>query len=134
VRHDEVAAGEIRHAFRFTAPRTRRTYVWPARHFASPDADPALPPMGQRFRLHADADLSGFSLEAWVIARALQTYGMILADNGSARFLSAVPDERWDTGALHDVRRLRGSDLEAVDASGLVLDPDSGRAAPTMQR
>jgi hypothetical protein len=134
VRHDEVAAGEIRHALRFTAPLTRRAYVWPARHFASSVTDPALPPMGQRFRLRADADLSGFSEEAWVIARALQAYGMILADNGSAWFLSGVPDERWDDAALRDLRRLRGSDFEAVDASGLVLDPDSGRAAPTMRR
>ena len=129
VRYDEVAAGEIRHALRFTAPRTRRAYVWPARHFASSLTDPALPPMGQRFRLRADADLSGFSREALVIARALQAYGMILADNGSAWFVSGAPDERWDNGALRDLRRLRGSDFEAVDVSGLIVDPDSGRAA-----
>ena len=85
--------------------------------------------MGQRFRLRADADLSGFSPEALVIARALQAYGMILADNGSAWFLSGAPDERWDNVALRDLRRLRGRDFEAVDASGLVVDPDSGRAA-----
>jgi len=85
--------------------------------------------MGQRFRLRADADLSGFSPEALVIARALQAHGMILADNGSVWFLSGAPDERWDNGALRDLRRLRGSDFEAVDASGLMIDPDSGRAA-----
>jgi hypothetical protein len=128
VRYDEVAAGEIRHALRFTAPRTRRAYVWPARHFASSLTDPALPPMGQRFRLRADADLGGFSPEALVIARALQAYGMILADNGAAWFLSGAPDERWDDVALRDLRRLRGSDFEAVDASGLMIDPESGRA------
>jgi hypothetical protein len=127
VRYDEVAAGEIRHALRFTAPRTRRAFVWPARHFASSLTDPALPPMGQRFRLRADVDLSGFSPEALVVARALQAYGMILADNGSAWFLSGAPDERWDDVALRDLRRLRGSDFEAVDASGLVVDPDSGQ-------
>ena len=129
VRFDEVAAGEIRHALRFTAPRTRRAYVWPARHFASSLTDPALPPMGQRFRLRADADLSGFSPEALTIARALQTYGMILADNGSAWFVSGAPDERWDNAALRDLRRLRGSDFEAVDVRGLLVDPGSGRAA-----
>jgi len=129
VRYDEVAAGEIRHALRFTAPRTRRAYVWPARHFASSRSDPALPAMGQRFRLRADAELSGFSPEALVIARALQAYGMILADNGSAWFLSGAPDERWDDAALRDLRRLRGSDFEAVDVSGWVVDADSGRAA-----
>lgn len=130
VRYDEVAAGEIRHALRFTAPNTRRAYVWPARHFASSSTDAALPPLGQRFRLRADADLSGFSDEALVIARALQTYGMILADNGSAWYLSGAPDDRWIDDALRDLRRLRGSDFEAVDVSGLMVEPDSGRAAP----
>jgi len=133
VRYDEVAAGEIRHALRFTAPRTRRATVWPARHVASSLADPALPPMGQRFRLRADADLSGFSDAARVVARALQAYGMILADHGSAWFLSGAPDERWDNAALRDLRRLRGSDFEAVDVSGLMLDPDSGRADPAVR-
>ena len=73
--------------------------------------------------------MSGFSPEALVIATALRAYGMIPADNGSAWCLSGTPDERWDNGALRDLRRLRGSDFEAVDASGLVVDPDSGRAA-----
>ena len=127
VRYEEVAAGAIRHALRFTAPSTRRAYVWPARHFASASTDPALPPMGQRFRLRADADLSGFSTEALVIARALQTYGMIRADNGSAWYLSGAPDDRWDNDALRDLRQLQGSDFEAVEASGLVGSPDSGR-------
>lgn len=129
VRYDEVAAGAIRHALRFTAPRTRRAYVWPARHFASSDTDPALPPMGQRFRLRADADLSGFSPQALVIARALQRYGMILADNGSAWFVSGAPDDRWNDEALRDLKRLRGHDVEAVDTSGLVQAPNSGWAA-----
>lgn len=129
VRYEEVAAGAIRHALRFTAPSTRRAYVWPARHFASTATDPALPPMGQRFRLRADADLSGFSDQALVIARALQTYGMILADNGSAWYLSGAPDDRWDNDALRDLRQLRGSDFEAVDASGLMGSPHSGRVA-----
>jgi hypothetical protein len=129
VRYEEVAAGVLHHALRFTAPRTRRAYVWPARHFASSATDPALPPMGQRFRLRADADLTGFSDEALVIARALQTYGMILADHGSSWYLSGAPDERWANDALRDLRRLRGSDFEAVDASALMETPDSGRVA-----
>ena len=129
VRFDEVAAGEIRHALRFTAPRTRRAYVWPARHFASSASDLALPPMGQRFRLRADADLSGMSEDALVIARALQTYGMILADNGSSWFLSGAPDDRWINDALRDLRQLQGSDFEAVDMSGLMAAPDSGQVS-----
>lgn len=127
VRYDEVAAGEIRHALRFTAPRTQRAYVWPARHYASSRTDLELPPMGQRFRLRADFDASGFSAEAQVIVQALKTYGMMLADNGSAWYLSGAPDERWDNGALRDLRELRGSDFEAVDVSSLMVDPDSGQ-------
>ncbi len=62
VRYDEVNAGEINHALRFTAPSTRRAYKWPARHFASSVTDPAYPPMGQRFRLKSSFNTSGVSL------------------------------------------------------------------------
>src|SRR5512139_1526841 len=96
VRYDEVASGEIRHAIRFTAPKTRKAYVWPARHYASSLTSLTYPPMGQRFRLKAGFDVSGFSQEVQVILRALKTYGVILADNGSAWFISGVPDERWN--------------------------------------
>jgi hypothetical protein len=129
VRYDEVAAGEIAHALRFTVPQTRKAYVWPARHFASQSDDPALPPMGQRFRLKADVDISGFSPASQVILRALQTYGMILADNGSPWFVSGAPDDAWDNDALNaELRQLTGSDFEAVDVSSLMRDPDSGQA------
>jgi hypothetical protein len=134
VRADEVIVsdtrviGEIRHALRFTAPQTQRAYVWPARHYASTYTDPAYPPMGARFRLQASFDLSGFSPEAAVILRALQTYGMILADNGSPWYLSGVPDERWDNDVLHELHNVRGTDFEAVDVSSLMVHPDSGQA------
>lgn len=130
VRHEEVANGEIGHALRFTAPRTGRAYVWPARHFASRSDDPALPPMGQRFRLKASVDISGFSPENQVILRALKTYGMILADNGSPWFVSGAPDDAWDNDALNaELRQLTGSDFEAVDVSPLMREPDSGAAS-----
>ena len=127
VRYDEVAGGEIRHALRFTAPQTRREYIWPARHFASSLTGAEYPPMGQRFRLRADFDISGFSPEVQVILRALKKYGMILADNGSAWYISGVPDERWDNDHLHDLHQVHGSDFEAVDESSLMVDPDSGQ-------
>jgi len=128
VRYEEVAAGEIRHALRFTAPQTRRAYVWPARHFASSLTGAQYPPMGQRFRLKASVDISGFSPEVQVILRALKEYGMFLADNGAAWYISGAPDERWDNDALHGLSQLRGSDFEAVDQSALMVDPDSGEA------
>jgi len=128
VRFEEVASGEIRHALRFTAPETRRAYVWPARHFASSLTGEQYPPMGQRFRLKADIDVSGFSAPVQVILNALKRYGMILADNGAPWYVSGVPDERWDNDILHELHQIRGSDFEAVDASGLMIHPDSGQA------
>jgi hypothetical protein len=128
VRHEEVAAGEIRHALRFTAPRTRKDYVWPARHFASDDLNEALPPLGQRFRLRASFDISRFSPANQVILRALQTYGMFLADNGSSWFLSGAPHSKWNDDQLRELRRVKGSDFEAVDASSLMVDQNSGQA------
>lgn len=128
VRYDEVAAGEIDHAIRFTAPQTRRSYVWPARHFASSSDNADLPPMGQRFRLKAGIDISGYSAPVQVILRAMKKYGIILADNGSSWYISGVPDERWDNDMLHELDGIRGSDFEAVDCSGLIVDPDSGQA------
>jgi hypothetical protein len=126
VRYDEVAAGAIKHAIRFTAALTQKAYVWPARHYASNSTDPARPPMGQRFRLKASFDISGFSPQVQVILTALKTYGLILADNGSNWYLSGVPDERWDNDVLHTLDNVKGSDFEAVDCSSLMVDPDSG--------
>jgi hypothetical protein len=128
VRAEEVAAGEIKHALRFTAPRTRKKYVWPARHFASSSTDEALPPLGQRFRLRANYDLSRFSPTNRVILRALQKYGMILADNGSSWFLSGAPHSSWNDDQLRELRQIKGSDFEAVDVSSLMVEPNSGKA------
>ena len=127
VRFDEVAAGEIRHALRFTAPRTQRAYLWPARHYASSLTDPGYPPMGARFRLRADFPIEDYSPTVQVILRAMQHYGLILADNGSPWYLSGAPDERWDNDVLRELRQVRGSDFVAVDVSSLQLDPDSGQ-------
>ncbi len=129
VRYDEVASGAIKHALRFTVPATRRAYVWPGRHFASTSTDLQRPPMGQRFRLKASFDISRFSATNQVILTALKTYGMFIADNGSAWFLSGAPDPRWNDDDLHNLQTgVHGSDFEAVDESSLMLDPDSAAA------
>lgn len=134
VRYDEVAAGAIHHALRFTAPRTQRAYAWPARHYASSITDPSYPPMGARFRLRADFPVDDYSAEVQVILVAMQRYGIILADNGSAWYLSGAPDERWNNDTLRELKSVRGSDFEAVDSSSLQIDPDSGQARqPTAQ-
>lgn len=126
VRYDEVAAGEIKHAIRFTAEETAG-YIWPARHQTS-DPQDGVPPMGARFRLAADYDISGFPTEMKVILQAMKTYGIILADNGSNWYVSGVPDERWDNDMLHLLDVLTGSDFEAVDTSVMMMDPNSGEA------
>jgi hypothetical protein len=128
VRYEEVAAGEIAHALRFTAPQTRNSYVWPARHYASDLTDERFPPLGQRFRLKADFDMSGFSPEVQVILTALKKYGMMLADNGSSWFISGAPDERWDNDILRELKQLKGDDFEAVDVMPLMVDGISGQA------
>ena len=118
VRYDEVAAGAIRHALRFTAKRTARAHIYPARHDAG-DADSSLPPMGLRVRLKASVDISGFGKQARTILQALKTYGMILADNGSNWFISGASDRRYNDDDLHDLGKIKGSDFEVVDTSGL---------------
>jgi hypothetical protein len=128
VRYEEVAAGAIRHAVRFTASRTQRAYVWPARHFASSSTDPTRPPMGQRFRLKSGFDVSTFAPRVQVILNALKIYGLILADNGSNWFISGAPDERWDNDELHMLGQVHGHDFEAVNVSSLMVDPNSGQA------
>ena len=129
VRYDEVAAGEIDHAIRFTAPETRQAYVWPARHQASDLTGSQYPPMGQRFRLKASFAIdSRFSESNKVILRAMKKYGIILADNGSSWYISGAPDERWDNDMLHELDVVKGSDFEAVDVSSLMVDPNSGQA------
>lgn len=128
VRYDEVAAGEINHMIRFTVPKTQRKYIWPARHYASSITDEKYPPMGQVFRLKNSVNISTFSKEAQVILTALQKYGMILADNGSAWFISGVPDERWNNDAINELKQIKGSDFEAVDISSLMVNANSGEA------
>lgn len=127
-RYDEVAAGEIRHALRFTVPHTQKAYIWPARHYASSLTGAQYPPMGQRFRLKAGFDISSFPADVQVILRALKKYGMILADNGSAWFISGAPDDRWNNDNLAAMRNIPGSAYEAVDESSLMIDPDSAQA------
>ena len=124
VRYDEILAGEINHALRFTVEDTAG-YIWPARHLTA-DAQDGIPPMGARFRLKADYDISSFPQEMQVILQAMKTYGIILADNGSNWYVSGAPDERWDNDMLHLLDVLIGDDFEAVDTSVLMVDINSG--------
>jgi hypothetical protein len=118
-RHDEVAAGSIDHALRFTVQRSRKAHVWPARHDASSLTDPSLPPMGLRLRLKESFDTSGFPPQARVVLEALKRYGMMVADNGSSWYISGAPDPGWDNDDLHSLGRVKGSDFEVVDPAAV---------------
>jgi hypothetical protein len=118
-RYDEVKRGRIDHALRFTTDRTRRAFIYPARHFASDLTDPNLPAMGQRVRLRRDYDISRFPRQARVVLTALKRYGMILADNGSPWYLSGAPDPRWSNDQLHTLGRVPGTAFEAVNTAAL---------------
>ena len=118
-RYDDIRRGSIDHALRFTVQRSRRAFVYPARHFASSLTDPDLPAMGQRVRLKAGFDVSGFPRQARIVLTALKRYGMIVADNGSNWFISGAPHPRWDNDDLRALKRVPGSAFEVVDTSRL---------------
>jgi hypothetical protein len=118
-RYDEVKRGSIDHALRFTVPRTRMAFIYPARHFASSSNDPSLPAMGQRFRLKKSFDTSHYPRQARIVLEALKRYGMILADNGSSWYISGAPNRGWNNDDLHTLGNVKGSDFEAVDTSSL---------------
>jgi len=121
VRYDEVfEQGLVAHALRFTVQKTRRGYVYPARHFASSNTSTNLPPMGMRVRLKASFDVSGFSPAMQVILRAMKKYGLIVADNGSNWYISGAPDPRWNDSELATLSRVKGSDFEVVQLGTVV--------------
>jgi hypothetical protein len=121
--YGEAASGAIRHALRFTAPCTSAHYVYPARHEAG-SCGPGAPPMGLRVRLKASVNISHLPRQARIVAQALKTYGMILADNGSPWYISGAPSPHWNDDALHELDQLTGRDFQVVDTSSL---PHPGR-------
>jgi len=127
VRWDEVKAGSIQHAIRFTVACTTQDYLWPARHEAGV-SDPDCPPMGARFRLRSDFDLSGFSPKARTILRAMQRYGLMLADNGADWYFQGTRDGHWHNGLLDQLKTVPASAFEAVDVSGCMVRSNSGKA------
>jgi hypothetical protein len=117
-RQEELARG-IDHALRFTVERTRRAYIYPARHFASDLTSKDLPAMGQRLRLKKGYDISRFPKQARAVLRALKLYGMIVADNGSDWYISGAPSQGWNNDDLHTLGQVKGSAFEVVDTSSL---------------
>ncbi len=129
-RYDEVAAGSINHALRFTVPRTRRAFTPPASHWASSIDDVNAPPMGTRLRLKSSFDISSYSAANRVILTALKNYGMILADNGTGIFISGAPDDRWDNDDLGQLKNITASSFEVVAMSNVYTNVNVPDGAP----
>jgi hypothetical protein len=119
VRYDEVAAGQIPHAIRFTVSKSKAAMTPPASHWAGNSTDPNAPPMGMRLRLKASFNASSYSAANQVILAAMKKYGLILADNGSSMYISGAPDDRWDNSDLHNLGNLKASDFEVVQITPL---------------
>lgn len=128
---EEVRARRIDHAIRFTTNVTDRSYLWPARHHAGSVDDRAYPPMGARFRLKASYRIDpALRPGTRAILRAMKTYGLVLADNGSPWYFQGTADARWPVGLLDELKRIPASAFEAVDTSSLMISPDSMRVRP----
>ena len=113
VRHDEVAAGPVTHAFRVTT-RATNGYVWPASHQAGSTV--GAPPMGTRLRLKAPVDISGYPADVRRMFQAMKTYGLIVADNGTDMYVSGTMDPAWDNNVLNPAfHSLTADDFEVVE-------------------
>ena len=125
LRWPEVRDRRVNHAIRFTTDITSRWHVWPARHDAGSRDSRDFPPMGARFRLRADFDASGYGAHAREVIRAMKTYGLVLADNGSPWFFQGAQSRSWPNRLIEDLKRIPASQFEAVDTSGMMVDRDS---------
>jgi hypothetical protein len=128
VRWDEVRAGVIDHAIRFTVSCTSRQFLWPARHQAGVD-DNACPPMGARFRLKAGFGVAAFSADAKVILTAMKRYGLIVADNGSDWYFQGEVNGHWTNDLLDELKSIPAGAFVAVDESGCRVSPGSATFA-----
>ena len=133
VRYDEVAAGEIKHAIRFTLASSKAAFVLPATHWASNSSNANAAPMGMRLRLRSNFDISGFSAANQVILTAMKKYGIIMADNGSSMYISGAPDSRWDNDDLHNLGSVTASDFDVVKMNTIYTASNVPQgAAPTI--
>jgi hypothetical protein len=129
LRWREVRSGVVDHAIRFTTDVTDNRYIWPARHRAGAVDDRSYPPMGARFRLKASFDTSGYGRYAKVVLRAMKTYGLVLADNGSPWYFQGEATDKWPSSLISDLKQIPARAFVAVDTSPLMIAPDSGRSA-----
>ncbi len=129
LRYDEVLAGHVDHAIRFTTNVTDRSYLWPARHQAGSLSDPSYPPMGAWFRLKAGYPTAGLSPATIAVIDAMERHGLVLADNGSPWYFQGTADNRWPDAVISELKRIPAGSFEAVDVSSLQVSASSGRVA-----
>jgi hypothetical protein len=133
VRYDEVAAGQINHAIRFTLQSSQAGFIPPASHWAASSTNALAAPMGMRLRLKASFDISGFSAANQVILTALKKYGMIMADNGSSMFITGAPNDNWNNDDLHNLTGVTASDFEVIQMTPVYTASNIPQgAAPTI--
>ena len=131
LRRDEVTAGAIDHAIRFTTDVTDRRFLWPARHQAGGVNNQAYPPMGARFRLKASYRISpSLRADTKAVLRGMKRYGLVLADNGSPWFFQGTADTRWPEALIDELKRIPAFAFEAVDTSSLMISIDSMAVKP----
>jgi hypothetical protein len=114
-RYDEVAAGAINHALRFTLQNSIAAFTPPASHWAATSTSANAAPMGMRLRLKASFDISSYSATNQVLLTAMKKYGLIMADNGSNMYVSGDPDSRWDNDDLHNLGGVTASDFDVIE-------------------
>lgn len=129
LRWNEVRAGDVDHAIRFTTDVTSRHYLWPARHHAGSQDSLRYPPMGARFRLRPGFSTEGFSAHARTVIEAMQTYGLVLADNGSPWYFQGEQNARWPASLIEELKEIPASAFVAVDTSSLQVSPDSAEVS-----
>jgi len=128
LRYDEILAGSVDHAIRFTVQVTNRAYIWPARHQAGGISSAAYLPMGARLRLRANFSLAGWSPQARIVLTAMKKYGLIVADNGSNWFFQGTSDPRWPIALIDELKRIPASAFDVVDESSLQISANSGQS------
>jgi hypothetical protein len=126
LRPNEVKAGYVGHAIRFTAPVSSEHFIWPAEHEAGSKKSLNYPPMGARFRLKASFSLAGYSRDTKVVLRAMKTFGLILADNGSSWYFQGAASNAWSNTMIAQLKTIPARAFQAVDESSLESSPHSG--------
>jgi hypothetical protein len=129
VRYDECRRGMVEHALRLVVAKTRREYIYPARHYASsiPATSVNYPAMGQRLRLKAGLVIpQTWTIEERAVLLALKKYGAIVADNGNFFSISVCPDDRFAATAFDHLSTVTIDNFDVIATTG----PNEGPRAP----